>query len=159
MKLYEIDNAIEELFLKSIDPETGELLDISEEMEALQIAKEEKQENIALLIKNLTAEAEAIRNEEKTLADRRRSAENHADRLKSYLMGSLKGEKLSTPRVSVSYRNSVAVAIEDEVGFLRWHPQYARIKTEIDKATLKADLKKGEVSGATLENRRSMIVK
>lgn len=160
MKLYEIDRAIEELVFSSVDPETGELKDISEEMEALQLERETKCENIALLIKNLTAEAEAIRNEEKALADRRRTAENHAERLKNYLMASLAGQKFSTPKVSISYRNSAAVFITDEVEFLREHPEYARIKTEIDKAGLKDALKKGEeVSGASLETRTSMIVR
>lgn len=159
MKLYEIDHAIDELIRNAIDPETGELTDISEEMESLQIAQDEKRENIALYIKNLSAEAEAIRNEEKTLAERRRAAENHAERLKAYLMSSLNGEKFSTPRVSVSFRNSTAVYIENEVEFLRMNPQYARIKTEIDKASLKDALKKGEVPGAALETRTSMVVR
>ena len=159
MKLYEIDKAIEDLFLNSIDPDTGELIDISEEMESLQLAQDEKRENIGLLIKNLTAEADAIRAEEKNLAERRRATENHVERLKNYLMVSLKGEKFSTPKVSISFRNSQAVYIEDEAEFLKMNPQYARIKTEIDKATLKNDLKKGEVPGAALETRTSMVVK
>ena len=160
MKLYEIDRAIEDLFLNSIDPDTGELIDISEEIESLQLAQDEKRENIGLLIKNLSAEADAIRAEEKNLAERRRATENHVERLKDYLMSSLKGEKFSTPRVSISYRKSTAVFIEDEITFLNKHPEYARIKTEIDKASVKYDLKNGEsVTGAALEERTSMIVR
>ena len=75
-------------------------------------------------------------------------------------MASLAGEKFSTPKVSVSYRNSTAVYIEDEVEFLREHPQYARIKTELDRAGVRDALKKGEqLSGAALEERTSMIVR
>ena len=160
MKLYEIDNAIDELIRNSVDPETGEVMDITDELDALQMEREDKLESVALVIKNLTAEATAIRNEEKALADRRKTAENRVEWLKGYLMQSLAGQKFSTPKVAVSFRNSAAVFIEDEVGFLRDHPEFARIKTEIDKASVKDALKKGEpISGAALENRTSMIVK
>lgn len=160
MKLYEIDNAIDELIRNSVDPETGEIIDITEQLDALQMDREAKIENIGLLIKNMTAEAAAIRNEEKALADRRRAEENHVERLKNYLMASLGGEKFSTAKVAISYRKSTAVFIEDEVEFLREHPEYARIKTELDKASVKDALKNGEaVSGAALEERNSMIVR
>ena len=160
MKLYEIDNAIDELIRNSVDPETGEIIDITEQLDALQMDREAKIENIGLLIKNMTAEAAAIRNEEKALADRRRAEENHVERLKNYLMASLGGEKFSTAKLAISYRKSTAVYIEDEVEFLREHPEYARIKTELDKSSVKDALKNGEsVTGAALEERNSMIVR
>lgn len=160
MKLYEIDNAIDELIRNSIDPETGEVMDITDELDALQMEREEKLESVALVIKNLTAEATAIRNEEKALADRRKTAENRVEWLKGYLMQSLAGQKFSTPKVAVSFRSTTAVFIEDDAAFLKEHPEYARIKTEIDKSALKDALKNGaEVSGAALENRTSMIVR
>lgn len=160
MKLYEIDNAIDELIRNSVDPETGEVMDITDELDALQMEREDKLESVALVIKNLTAEATAIRNEEKALADRRRTAENRVEWLKGYLMQSLAGQKFSTPKVAVSFRSTTAVFIEDDAEFLKEHPEYARIKTEIDKSALKDALKNGvEVSGAALENRTSMIVR
>ena len=77
MTLYEIDHAISEAFERAIDPETGEL--INEEawaqLEALQMDREQKLENVALWVKDLNAEAAAIREEEKNLAKRRQSAE------------------------------------------------------------------------------------
>ena len=160
MKLYEIDNAIDELIRNSVDPETGEVMDITDELDALQMEREDKLESVALVIKNLTAEATAIRNEEKALADRRKTAENRVEWLKGYLMQSLAGQKFSTPKVAVSFRSTTAVFIEDDAEFLKDHPEYARIKTEIDKSALKDALKNGaEVSGAALENRTSMIVR
>ena len=65
MKLYEIDQAIESL----IDQDTGEVSDFDVFMD-LQMAREAKIENVALLIKNLTAEAEAIKAEKNALAER-----------------------------------------------------------------------------------------
>ena len=160
MKLYEIDNAINDLIVNAIDPETGELKDISEELEQLQMDKVLKCENIALVIKDLTAEAAAIRNEEKALAERRRSDENRIEWLKNYLMGSLAGEQFKTAKVAISYRKSISTFIEDEEMFLVHYPQFARVKTELDRAALKDALKNGDhYEGACLENRTSMIVR
>ena len=155
MTLYEIDSNITAL----IDPETGEIADY-EAFEQLQMDRQTKIENVALWVKDLDAEAKAIREEEKALADRRRVAENKAERLREYLRLALNGEKFSTARVAVSYRKSIGVMIEDEAAFLVEHPEYARVKTEIDKASLKDALKEGtEVSGAALEERVSMQIK
>ena len=49
--LFEIDKAIEAFFEENVDPETGELLNI-EQLDELNLAREQKCENIALLIKN-----------------------------------------------------------------------------------------------------------
>lgn len=70
-------------------------------------------EGIALAVKNYAAEAKAIKEEEEKLAKRRRSCENAAQRCKDYLSHALDGEKLKTARVSVSYRNSESVTIDD----------------------------------------------
>ena len=58
MKLYEIDKAI----LECVDQETGEIID-TEKLSDLQMQKDTKVENIALWIKDLLAEADAIKNE------------------------------------------------------------------------------------------------
>lgn len=109
MTIYEIDARIAEL----IDPETGELLDY-EAFASLQMEREAKIENMALWYKDLTAEAKAIREEEKALAERRRSAENKAERLKGYLDEALAGESYKSAKVAVSYRRSKAVELADE---------------------------------------------
>ena len=62
MTIYEIDNRIAEL----VDPETGELLDY-EAFAELAMEREAKIENMALWYKDLTAEAKAIREEERAL--------------------------------------------------------------------------------------------
>ena len=71
MNLYQIDAEI----LKVIDFETGEVLD-EDKLEELQMSKNEKIENILLYIKNLNADAEIIKAEEKALAERRKAKEN-----------------------------------------------------------------------------------
>ena len=71
MKLFEINAALEEL-LNQQDPETGELTCDLDQLDALMMERDEKLEGLALYCKNADAEAKAIREEEKTLAERRR---------------------------------------------------------------------------------------
>ena len=110
MKLFEINAALEEL-LNQQDPETGELTCDLDQLDALMMERDEKLEGLALYVKNADAEAKAIREEEKTLAERRRSLENKAERAKGFLAEQLAGEKFSTPKVAVSYRKSEQVEV------------------------------------------------
>ena len=83
--LYEI-NADLDALLDSIDPETGEI--DGDALTALTMERQEKLEGLALKLKNLAAEAEMIKAEEKNLADRRKTVERNRDSLKAYLMRS-----------------------------------------------------------------------
>lgn len=98
MTLYEIDDAIlrcihlpdmadDEL----VDTETGEIFD-TEYLEGLKMDREKKIRNILCWIKNLNAEAEALKAEEKKLAARRKINENKANNLKTWMQGYLNGE-------------------------------------------------------------------
>lgn len=153
MTLYEIDSAI----MDCVDEETGEIIDL-EKLEALNIERDKKVEGIALAVKNYAAEAKAIKEEEEKLAKRRRSCENAAQRCKDYLSHALDGEKLKTARVSVSYRNSESVTIDD-LGSLT--EEYIRIpEPQADKTAIKKAIKAGkEVAGAHLETSKSVIVR
>ena len=106
MKLYEIEDAI----LNCLDPETGEIIDEAL-FDELNLKREEKIENILLAVKNLTAEAKAIREEELNLAKRRKVAENKAESLKNFVAGILDGMNFKTPRVAATWRKSEAVVV------------------------------------------------
>ena len=158
MTLYDINHQIEEAYYNSIDPETGEIIGDLSSLDALQIAREEKIENICLFYKNLISDAEAIRAEEKKLAERRRACENHAERLKKYLADNLQGEAFKTARAAVSWRRSTSVNVTDVYAL---PDEYIKmedpkpIKTEIAKA-----LKAGkEVTGAELVESQSMSIR
>lgn len=158
MTLYQINQQIEEAFYSGMDPETGEIIGDLSSLDALQIAREEKIENICLFYKNLMSDAEAIRAEEKKLAERRRACENHAERLKKYLADNLQGEAFKTPRAAVSYRRSTSVNVTDlwaiPEEYLKMEDPKP-IKTEIAKA-----LKAGkEVTGAELVESQSMSIR
>lgn len=151
MTLYEIEVKM----LDCIDPETGEIDE--ERLNALEMEKEAKLENVALWIKDLKAEAEAIKNEEAALKRRRESSINKMESLKRYLTWALDGSKFKTPKVAVSYRRSESVKINDDAEVPE---QYRRIKWEPDKTALKDALKAGETfDGITLEEKQSIQIK
>ena len=155
MTLYEINQQIAE-FNFQIDEETGEILNTMQ-LDELIMAREDKAENVALFIKNLRAEAEAIKAEEKALASRRKQTERKAESLAEYLQYCLDGDKLKTPKVSVSYRKSDQVWCDDinEVP-----KKFLRIRDpELDKTAIKKAIKAGEETGCRLETYTNMIIR
>lgn len=153
MKLYEIDEAI----MACVDTETGEIID-SDKLEALQLDRENKIENICLWIKDLRAEAKAIAEEVKSLSDRKKVAENKAENLKKYLDNVLAGEKFKTARCSISYRSSESVDVYD---LALLDKKYLKPVNPVpDKVLLKKDLKEGiAIPGATLEKKVNIQIK
>lgn len=154
MKLYEIDEAIERGFI--FDEETGEVIDTDEAMDALKMEREEKVEQLLLFYKNLNAEAEMIKTEEKMFTARRRAAEKRAEGIKNYVLGILHGEKFKTARVQVTGRKSQRVVITD---FLKIPAEFVSYETKIDKAGIKAAMKDGDVPGAELVEGVSWSIK
>lgn len=158
--LYELDAMIESL-LEQEDPETGELLCDMEQLEAVLMERDTKIENIALYIKNKTAEAEAIKAEKLALEKRQKSAANKAERAKGFLEEYLKGQKFSTPKVAVSYRKSEQVEVSMAFFTEESNERFLRFKDpEADKTAIKNALKAGEtVPGAELVSKTNMILK
>lgn len=166
MNLYEISSnylqALENVF---VDEETGEVKGWVE-LEAMEGDFANKAEAVALYIKNLGAEAEAIKNEEKALADRRKRAEKKADNLKIYLaenMQNVGSERLSTPKVALSFRKSTVVEIDDR--FRDWAlengEQFLKYKDpEVDKAAVKKAIQNGvEIKFAVLVDKQNLQIK
>lgn len=153
MRLYDIDEAI----LSCIDTDTGEILD-SDKLNALQIEREKKLENVALWIKNLTSDAEALKAEKQAFADRQKAAENKAESLKKWLTEALAGEKFKTTRVAVSFRKSKSVQVEDIWKLDDSFVKYA--EPTADKAAIKKAIEAGqEVAGASLVENVSCSIK
>ena len=160
--LYDIDAAI----LACVDQETGEILD-PEKLDALQMEREQKLEGVALWIKDLKAEAEAVKAEADKLTARKKAVENKIDGLKQWLLYALNGEKLKTARCNVYQTHSQKVVIDDEkalVDMLMTSPfgeKFLRVKDpEIDKNALKDSMKQGyEYEFAHLEQTESVVIK
>ena len=169
MTLYDIDAQIAALDGAAeddmlIDDETGELISVSQALDALRMEREAKLENVACWVKNLSAEADAIREEENRLVKRRKAAETKAANLKAWLLAAMTREdgttdKLKTGRVMVSVkRNPPSTLVDDAL--LPSTYKVAKITYQANKELIKRELLAGgEVPGAHLEYGRSVIIK
>ena len=153
MTLYQIDQAI----LGCIDLETGEIID-KEMLDQLEMDREAKIENVACWIKELKAEAEALKAEKMAFAKRQQVAENKMESLKKYLAYALNGQAYKSTRASVTFRKSQSVEVAD---IWKLDENYLRYKEpEADKTAIKEALKAGQtVAGATLVENTSVIIK
>ena len=158
MTLYEINSEI----MSCIDMETGEIID-TEQLDKLQMERDTKLENVALWIKELKAEAEAIKQEKLALADRQRVAENKAESLKNWLAYALNGEKFKTAKCSVSFRITESVEVTEEglESLMNGHDELLSYKApEPNKKAIKQALKDGlNVAGVQLVQNTSTIIK
>lgn len=154
--LYELVKEIENFELQ-IDEETGELLNI-DELDALELEKDTKVENICLLIKNLRSDAEAYKNEKEIFEQKRKQAENKADRLTAYVQYILAGDKFKSSKVSVFYRKSKQVECAD---MLMVDPDYLRYaEPELDKKKITDAIKAGvEVKGCQLVEKQNIQIR
>ena len=160
--LYEINQDI----LNCVDLETGEILD-TEKLDALQIEKETKLEGVALWVKDLKAEAAAVKEEADKLTARKKALDNKIEGLKAWLLRALDGEKLKTPRCNVYQTHSQKLAVADEgklIDFLQTlnEPEkFLRFKDpELRRDDIKKALKEGTfIPGASLEETESVVIK
>ena len=160
MTIYEINRAI----MDCVDMETGEIIDFNM-LDSLQMERDKKIEGLALYIKNLDAEAAAIREEEKALAARRKVRENKAERLRDYLSYVLDGQAFETARVALSFRSSQPLKVIDEAllrdYLAKHHDDCLSYKTPTVKLdAVKQLIKQGVVvPGAEIENRNNIQIK
>ena len=154
MTLFELNDALRNFNLE-IDEETGEILNAAE-LDALEMQRDEKIENIALWIKNLKAEAEAVKKQKDVFYQREKALTNKAERLKEWLASNLNGEKWKSDRVVLSWRKSESVAVDDDFNddrFITYEPK-------ISKTAIKEALKNGEeVTGARIVENNSLQIK
>lgn len=169
MNIWEIDKAMREIEAlgedeELIDLDTGEVISVTDALEKLEMARETKIENAAMMVKNLSAEAAAIKAEEEKLAKRRKAIENKVDGVKQFLVRALTredgtSEKFRTARAAVTVKlNPAKVIISDE----KLLPEvFFReiIDRKPDRAQIKEVLSRGiEVPGAALERGRSVMI-
>ena len=157
MTLFEIDKALAD-FEFEIDEETGEVLNI-QDLDELNLAREQKIENIGLLIRNLEAEADAVENQEKIFADRKKRIRKKIEGLKGFLGYALDGKPFKTDRVVMSFRKSESVLVKDDYLV---PDEYCNITVvrKPDKKVLKDALKKGkEIMGCELVEKNNINIK
>lgn len=132
---------------------------LAEELDKLQCDKEHKLLSMGCIVLDYEAEATALKEQAKKLAERARVAEAKADRLRDYITSSLEPtQKLKDARVSLGFRKSESVEIEGEAYELPL--EFQRAKIEADKTSIKEALKAGKViPQARLVTRYSLQVK
>ena len=145
MKLYEISAKLANLWPvieAYAEANEGEMPpQLGADLDALELAKEEKVLNVAKVIKNYQAEAEALDAEIKRLRAKKATAEGKIEYLKGYLANNLQpGEKFSDGVLSVSWKkNPPKVVVEDDT---RVPDQFCTFTRTVSKTEL-ADFLKG----------------
>ena len=160
--LYEIDNEI----LDCVDIETGEILDTAK-LDALQMEREKKLEGVALWVKDLKAEAAAVKEEADKLTARKKALDNKIESIKTWLATALNGEKLKTARCNVYQMHNQRLAVADEGKLIEFFQEtndpekFLRFRDpELRKDEIKKALKDGFViPGAALEETESVVIK
>jgi chromosome segregation ATPase len=159
MKLYEYTDAIRDVIERGFcfDGDTGEVMFDRENLDELRASYEDKLEACALYVKDLQAEAEAIRAEEKRLKERRKAKESKAEHMRAYILANMQGKSFETARVQARSRASERVQVELE----RLPAEYVTVKEtkSADKLAIKRALQSGEdVPGAFLERHATLTV-
>lgn len=169
MKLYEINEAIENVFSNAVDPETGEITADAEtlaaELEKLNGERKSVLEWVAKSALNARAEAEALKAEEARLKARRDKLAKKEARMIEVLDREC-GEKTDLGVATLSYRKTERVDVLDSTAAVTWLEQngfdsavkYAQ--PEIIKANVKKLIKTGaEVPGVAITAGMSVTLK
>lgn len=158
--LYEINAQIEAALNDAVDQETGEVISEKalEALQELEMQKDEKVEQLALLYKNKVAEANALKAEKMAFAARQTAAEKTAESIKQYLAQTLNGEKIKGDRYTIGWRKSESVTIAKDA-FLP--DEYLTFKEpEPNKTAIKKALKAGiQIEGAILAETNNIQIK
>ena len=159
--MYELTGEFRELLALAGDPEIDPEA-IADTLEAIQGEIEQKAENTAVIINELTAEAAKIKAEETRLTERRKALENHAARLKDGLYNAMKTvgrEKFKTTLFSFNIqKNPVKLVIDDESKVPKKY--LIQQAPKIDNTALKEYLKSGKTCRyAHLEQTEGLRIK
>lgn len=167
--LYEINKNIDELLNSDyqaeeeiVNNETGEIDSFENILDQLEIDFKDKIDNVACFIKNLESDIDALKAEEKNLAERRKVKENKAERLRKYLAENLQNagyQKFESPRCMLSFRKSKQVSIEQGAVLPE---QYITVKTteQPDKKAIMDALKSGEIiDGCSIVENSNLQIK
>lgn len=169
MTIFELDDEIGKILDRLddlVDQETGEITDIDEfeelksQLDNLGESKAEKISNVACWIKQLNADAEAIKKEKANLENRQKSCLNKAENLKKYLSYALNGEKFQDARVSISYRTSSTVDFAPNFDYSNLPKEFQKITIEPRKTELKKAIDNGQTfEGVIIKENKSMQIK
>ena len=163
MNLFEINQHLKAIVNNgfSVDLETGELLFDDSQLGSLEETKANKFLAIAKMIKEKEAFAKSIKDQEKSMAERRKNIENEVSRLKEWALFNMnESDKFEDAQIKVSYsKGSESVEVQD---IEKLDPKFITEKYihTADKKALKDALKAGEyIEGVTLKRTPSLRIK
>lgn len=159
--LYEIINELDEVMSAAqVDEETGEVLVDWERLEALNLAKEQKVENIGLFILNLRAEQNALAERKKAIEKRIKSLDSKLAGLNGYLERCLNGEAFKCTDFEVKFTKSERVEITDAFFLNSFNERFYKTDVKPNKAEIKQAIKDGYfIEGAKLVECLNMNLK
>ena len=164
MNLYELNGEYIRVMadvMEWAEQNEGEIsAELEKALEDIEISIEEKIENTALYIKNLEAEAEMIKAEEKKLSERRKACENRAERVREWLSFDMGGKSFKSAKCVISWRKSESVEVAVDAETLPAYYQNVKTTVTADKTLLKAAIKSGEIiAGVSIVEKQNMQVK
>lgn len=159
--LYNISNEHKAL-MAQIEAAEGEITeDIAASLEIVEEQLQEKAVGYAYIIKHYDDTADIIDKEIKRLQALKKKADNNADRLKQRIkeaMIQFGVSKVETETITLSFRKSVAVEINNENEVPSAYMKFAAPTP--DKTAIKKALESGEiVTGARLQENQNLQIK
>jgi len=164
MSIYILNQVIQQTIEAAIDQETGEILnnDLMERLEQLSVDKNELLLDLGCDLVNTKASIKSIEDQEKILSARKSRLKKHYEGMEKLLKKELtEGEKLSDGRVSLKWRKSSAVVIEDEDRLLESRKDLFKEKITYspDKTLIKTLIKSGEeIDYCKIDERMNLVV-
>jgi hypothetical protein len=160
-KLFEISSLLRDSLAAAdefINQETGEIpADWADFLDAVQMERDEKVLAVAAVIREKLAYAGTVKAEIDRLNKLLKPATTTAERLKSWLIATVhEGEKLKDSRVSISWRKSEAVVIDDES---KLPDACFKIYREVSKTQVKEALAAGMEIAAHIEQKQNIQIK
>ena len=158
-KLYELSTGYKNIEYLLENGENNE--ELQAVLDSLGEEIEDKAENIAKLIKNYESDINAFKEEEKRIAERRRTLENDVKRLKEYLFNNMKMTgKTKFKKGTFSFniaKNPASVEITNVDIISSDYKTYTEV---LDKKAILQDLKNGkDVQGAILKQGESLRIR
>ncbi|MDS1004976.1 siphovirus Gp157 family protein [Clostridium sporogenes] len=159
-KLYELTQNYNNLLDLVDNPEVPKEV-LEESLNQIHEEMDTKLENVAKVIKSIEVDAKGLKEEEKRLADRRKSLESRITNLKQYAENSMKAVGVKKIKGKVftlgMQKNVPSVAITEEENIPE---EYFAIEKKLVKKDILEALKKGiEIPGATIKQTESLRIR
>ncbi|APH23593.1 hypothetical protein CF088_05430 [Clostridium botulinum] len=159
-KLYELTQNYNNLLDLVDNPEVAKEV-LEESLNQIHEEMDIKLENVAKVIKSIEVDAKGLKEEEKRLADRRKSLENRIVNLKEYAENSMRATGITKIKGKVFtlgiQKNTHRVEITEEESIPE---EYFEIEKKLVKKDILAALKEGkEVPGAAIKQTESLRIR